>query len=155
MTNFEKWHSYMSGFVSPNNYIDFGFYYLISASLQRRVWTGPDHARLYPNIYIVLVGEPGIGKGLVVKQVSDFLHHHKLPEPSLSKKMESQALTQSDKDLMAEVIKQDYQRAKDSEASGEEGKKASEKTFERPLLFPVAADATTFEALAACLAKSL
>ena len=143
----------MSGFVSPDNYIDFGFYYLISAALQRRVWTGPEHSRLYPNLYIVLVGEPGVGKGLVVKQVSEFLRHHKLPEPSLSKQSEAKAITQVDKEMMEEVMKADYKRAREAESSREKGKE--EKYYEKPLLFPVAADATTYEALTAAIAKSL
>jgi hypothetical protein len=154
LTNFEKWRSYMSGFVSPDNYIDFGFYYLISAALQRRVWTGPDHSRLYPNLYIVLVGEPGIGKGLVVKQVAEFLRHHKLPEPSASKKHEAKAITEVDKEMMEEVLKQDYARARAAEGSSG-GKDEKEKSYEKPLLFPVAADATTYEALTAAIAKSL
>src|SRR5437667_9649237 len=84
MTNYERWKSYMSGFSSPDNYIDWGWYYLIAASLQRRVWCGPLHSPLYSNNYTILVGEPGIGKGLVIKQVSEFLRFHKIENPKIN-----------------------------------------------------------------------
>lgn len=77
MTNFSRWQTYCRDFSSPQQYVDFGFYYMIAAALQRRVWIGPSHAKLYPNQYVVLCGDPGIGKGLILKQVASFLSFHK------------------------------------------------------------------------------
>jgi len=79
MTNLEKWRSYMSDCVSPASYIDMGFYYMITAALQRRVWVFPEHSPLFPNMYLILVGGPAVGKGRVINQVAKFMRHHKQP----------------------------------------------------------------------------
>ena len=81
MTNLEKWMKYMDGFSSPDCFIQFGFYYMINACLQRRVWCGPEHAPCYPNMYVILTGEPAVGKGLVIKQVASVIKHHKMDDP--------------------------------------------------------------------------
>ena len=78
MTNWDRWQLRLREVTSPQSFIDFGFVYLVSSYLQRRVWTNADHQKLFPNVYIILVGDPGIGKGLVIKPVTEFLKGHKL-----------------------------------------------------------------------------
>lgn len=145
MTNFERWQLYMREIPSPQSYIDFGFYYLISAALQRRVWVGPDHYKLYPNVYIILVGEPGIGKGLVIKQIAELLKYHKLEPPGGSVKQEPN-LQKVEPALIEAVNAANY-----AEATGVKTQKID---LDRPLLIPVAADATTYEALIRAMAKA-
>lgn len=77
MTNLEKWNLYFSNIGAPQSFIDWGFYSLIAASLQRRVWINSDTHPIFPNIYTVLCGDPGIGKGLVIGPVNNILRHHK------------------------------------------------------------------------------
>lgn len=78
MTNLlEKWHIYTKHLESPQSYIDFGFYWLISSCLQRRVWYFEDEGALYTNLYITLVGPPATGKGLVLSRVKELLSYHK------------------------------------------------------------------------------
>ena len=154
MTNYDKWRSYTDGLISPDNYIDFGWYYLISASLQRRVWVGPTHAPLFPNIYVILVGEPGLGKGIVIKPVSEILKFHKLQDPGVNPKYAA-ALSGIEKKQIEIVAKDDYEKALEIENGFEKGKDNRNKSYEKPLLFPVAADATTYEALIKSMAKSL
>lgn len=151
LSNLEKWRELMSGFPSPDNYIDFGFYYMIGAALQRRVWTGPDHSRLYPNTYTILVGEPGVGKGLVIKQIMEILKHHSLPDPhaGTNGKLMEKVLTENDKIVMEQIAKDDYNLAQGGSASKE--KQHSEK----PMLLPVAADATTYEALVRSVSRAI
>lgn len=67
--------------VSPDSYIDYGFYYMISAALQRRVWLGPPQVPVFPNQYVVLVGKPGLGKSLVISAVIQMLKTFPLKEP--------------------------------------------------------------------------
>jgi hypothetical protein len=120
MTNYDKWNFYLRDLRSPQSYIDICFYYLITSALQRRVWLDNDEYPLYPNLYVVLVGEPGIGKGLVLSKVNELLRHHKL-----------------------------IQRTKTPE-DAIEGMMASNKAKKdntEPLLFPVAPDSTTYEQL--------
>lgn len=154
MTNFEKWRLYTEGLVSPDNYINFGFYSLIAACLQRRVWIGPDHAPLYPNLYVILVGEPGVGKGLVVKQINKVLTHHKLQQDNTDQVKLFSKLSNLDRQVAEEVLKEDFKNAQEAEY----GEKVNDKTLkmiDKPLLFPMAADSTTYEALVRALAKSI
>jgi len=110
-SNIERWKYYMQEISSPAMYIESGFYSLIASALQRRVWLGDIRTALYPNMYMLLVGEPGLGKGLVMKQVSAIIRHH---------------------------------RNKDTE---------ERINGEYPLMIPVAADATTYEALVRAMSK--
>lgn len=152
MTNQERWLFYMKDFPSPDSFIEFGWYYIIAASLQRRVWIGPDHAKLYANIYPILVGGPGVGKGLVIKQVAEILKFHKLEDPAARTEVKSSTsngeMTTEEKKLekeIQEIIKEsNYERA------------ANKKSLvDKALLFPVAADATTYEALVRAMSKSI
>ena len=154
MKNFNKWRTYMDKVVSPQSYIDFGYYYLISAALQRRVWCPPDHARVYANMFVILVGEPGLGKGVVIKPVSEILRHYKLPNPSVNGAAKPEGLTEEQLVIKKAVEESNYELA-----SGEQmkfdAKKGEIQNKEEPLLIPMAADATTFEALIRALAKSI
>lgn len=157
-TYYEKWRIFTDSLVAPDNYIDFGFYYLIAASLQRRVWVGPDHRRLYPNIYVIAVGEPGIGKGITIKQVSPIIRHHKLINPKEFTNRQlpcvSDKLTKDEKALAEHLHTEDYEVA-EKEEKLLDSKQQDKRHFDKPLLLPVAADATTYEALTDEMAKSL
>lgn len=146
-TNFDKWQSFMSGFISPQIFIDFGYYYLISASLQRRIWYGPPHSPLYPNQFMVLVGEPGIGKGLVLKQVASILRHHKMPKINSGKL--PPGIEGVNREVAEMLAKTNLEDAEKDEQRGDK------KGIEPSLLIPVAADATTYEALVAAMCRAL
>ena len=77
MTNYDRWLLYMQDAPSPQSFIDFGFYFLISAALQRRVWFGDFDNPTFVNMYIVLVSDPGLGKGYVIGPINEMLRHHK------------------------------------------------------------------------------
>jgi hypothetical protein len=150
LSNFEKWQTYMSWCVSPDNYIDFGFYNLITSALQRRVYGGPKHSPLYPNTYSILVGEPGVGKGLVIREVTKIIKHHKLKDPREKKKNIEEPISESDK-LASEILqKEEFKDAQEKEDIFAK----KHKWYEKPLLIPVAADATTYEALVLEMARS-
>ena len=80
MTNLEKWRHYLKDLESPDLFIDWSFYSLISAALQRRVWLYPDSMSIYPNIFTLLVGPPAAGKSRVISQVTDIIKSEKLME---------------------------------------------------------------------------
>lgn len=145
MTNKERWLAYTSNLSSPNNYIDWGWIYLVSAALQRRVFIGPKHQPLYPNLYVILVGPPGVGKGLVIREVSDFLKHWKQSDRIVKADLNPQ------QKQMAEIVAEnDLQSAQEAEYQG----KSKNAEIIKPLLIPVAADATTYEALVKAVAES-
>lgn len=77
MTNYEKWLLYTKDLPSPQCYIDFGFYWLISTCLQRRVWYYSGDGALFPNLYVTFVGPPAIGKGVVLGRINTLLRFHK------------------------------------------------------------------------------
>ena len=80
MTNHEKWKLFTSKLPSPNSYIDFSFYWLITACLQRRVWYYSGDMALYPNLYVVLVGPPAVGKGVALGFANMLLRFHRDPK---------------------------------------------------------------------------
>ncbi len=77
--NYDNWQLLLRDVCSPQSYIDFGFWFVISAALQRRVWMGGpnpnDAGQLFTNIYPILVGDPGVGKGRVISPVNSILRH--------------------------------------------------------------------------------
>lgn len=85
MLNYEKWRFYTQNFTSPDSWIDFGWYFLIGACLQRRVWLYDAEMPLYPNQYMCMVGPPGLGKGLVLGPIATILRHHKYEKGQLIK----------------------------------------------------------------------
>ena len=130
MTNLERWQLFMKDIPSPNSFINMGFYFMIAAALQRRVWLGsPILHPIFPNLYLVFVGDPGIGKGLVLIPVKEYLRFFKrgtTPE------------------FNAAVSSRDLQSVQDFiEANTYEKKKDAEEK----LLIPDGADSTTYEAL--------
>ena len=158
MTNLERWRFFMKDCTSPDSYIDMGFYYMIAASLQRRVWQGSLQKPLFPNLYIVLVGKAGIGKGLVISQLSSILREHKIEVgqktnkvfDAVDKKVEQDAknaFKEVTPEMMDEAVKKYAELAGDADLH--------KKVEDRPLLIPVAADATTYEALVKAMSKSM
>ena len=85
MTNFERWKFYLKDIESPDSYIEWGYYHLISSALQRNVWMFgnklndlPSAASLFPNQFTVLIGPPATGKGRVLKQEIGLMNDGKL-----------------------------------------------------------------------------
>lgn len=147
MTNFEKWKSITEGLPSPDNFVEWGWYSLIASALQRRVWLGPSHLPCYPNLYTILVAPPGVGKGLVIKQVAEMLKMHKLDLTSYN---QDAAKDVQDKEMLAILAEKEVETAQKSEINGMQSTKVPEKS----LLIPVAANATTYEALVGAMASS-
>ena len=141
-TNLERWRYFLKDIVSPDTFINAGGYYLVSAFLQRRVWVGPPQMPIFGNQYLVPVGRPGVGKGLVVKQVAACLKHHKLKDWNAEGDLDQDALKQAAVDISAEMLASNNPQS------------ASKKPVEDPLLVPIAADSTTYESLVSVMAKS-
>lgn len=58
--------------------MDFGWLSTVLSALQRRVWIGDLRGTpLFPNSYVILIGPPGVGKGLVLGEVYSMLSYHK------------------------------------------------------------------------------
>lgn len=66
-TNLERWRYFYKDIESPDLFIDYTFYCTVSSALQRRVCLDqvPHLAigrPLYPNLYVIFISPPGIGK---------------------------------------------------------------------------------------------
>jgi len=142
MTNYQRWLEYTAGLSSPQNYIDWAWYFLVGAALQRRVWVGPAHQPIFANKFVIFVGEPGVGKGLPIREVSTFLKHWKKKDMI---RLDPKSLTQEQQKVMSIVQESDQAELK---------KMIDGKAPPEPLLFPVAADATTYEALVQSVAEA-
>lgn len=147
MTNHEKWRAYTSGLPSPDNYIDWSWRYIIAASLQRRVWLPPSHQPCFANMYAILVGKAGLGKGLCIREVSDILKHWKLKD---FPKRQNNGHSPEQMEIIEAMRQADLKNAQDSEMKSNNRRNNSPE----PSLIPVAADATTYEALVSSVASS-
>jgi hypothetical protein len=126
----------MEDFCSPQMFIDWGILSLVGIALQRRVYLGSDRKHLCPNPYTILCGPAGVGKGMVLGEIANILNH-----PKLQKKG---GLSEQKQSLIDEM---------DPEDSAKLSKKISEASINN-MLIPVAANATTFEALARAFGKA-
>jgi len=67
MTNLEKWRFYLDDLESPDVFINWTLPWAVSSALQRRVYYGSLKAPIFPNIYVVFVADPGIGKSIAAR----------------------------------------------------------------------------------------
>lgn len=118
----------MKNVHSPDNYLDMGFYYMIGAALQRRVWIGDLNNPVFPNMYVLLVGPAGVGKGLTTSPITALLRHHKY-------KQGHGLVSEDHDDDLTEVM--DPKAVSDNE----------------PLLFETAPDSSSFEAMVQRMSK--
>jgi hypothetical protein len=158
VTNLEKWRFYNKDITSPDIYINVSFYYMIASALQRRVYLGSDERPLFGNLYIILVGEPGVGKGLVIKPVYDYLRFHKLNRLKLTSTALGEANVQDVNEEVLKALIDEYQSANNINLPPTVNKALlggnPYKPKEVPLLIPMAADATTYEALVESQARA-
>ena len=101
--------------------------------------------QLFPNIYVVLVGKAGVGKGIVINPATELLRFHKKKDFS-----NSASATNDNEKLLIEKIEQANQE--DADAAMIKLKRGGEKVD--ATLFPYAPDATTYEALVESMSKS-
>lgn len=161
LSNFSKWRAYTDGLTSPDSFINFGFYFMISASLQRRVWLPPSHKPIFLNMYKTLVAPPGVGKGLVLTEISKFLRHHKLEDPFAGNSAtingsKTGNIESVDRVVLEATAQADYLSGKHEDDRGSIFIPKNKSTsVDKPLLIPMAADATSYEALVASISRAL
>ncbi len=73
MTNMEKWRAFTETLEAPDLFINLGWLFTVSTSLERRVFYGSLDRPQFVNIYLLLVGDPALGKGTVMRESSRLL----------------------------------------------------------------------------------
>jgi len=141
MTNLEKWRSYTDGLPTPDRMIDWAFYSMIASALQRRVWLDSNNDPVFLSNYIFFVSPPGIGKTLVINKVEEILRHWKHGDNQSL--LEAKFSDTTHKAVVEGIIERDGKVA--DKATLKSSQEDSE--IVRPYLIPIAADATTYEAL--------
>ena len=61
---------------------------IIAGALERKTWTFTAGSDLHPNLYILLVSQPGMGKTVLIKRIQEFwgeLNQHKLSPTNMSR----------------------------------------------------------------------
>lgn len=80
MSFLQDYRIFTSGLEVPPSYHTFCSLVALSALTKRQVWCYKgDYIRVYPNLYVVLVGGPGLGKTTAMEITEDLLHHFKMP----------------------------------------------------------------------------
>lgn len=69
----DGFYRYTEGKGSPPLYRKWAAIYTVAAALERKVWVRTAKGVLYPNMYVVLVGNAGVGKSLGVGLTYDLL----------------------------------------------------------------------------------
>lgn len=69
-----QWRELNRNLESPWAFIDWTYYFMLSAVMQRRVWLG-NSPKLYPNIYVMFVAPPAIGKSSAAACAKEILEN--------------------------------------------------------------------------------
>jgi hypothetical protein len=72
LTNLQKAHLYFKEFESPEIFITWDVLYAVSSCLGRKIWCQGDNP-IFPNIFVVIVGPPSVGKSQPAKQLFTLL----------------------------------------------------------------------------------
>lgn len=68
----ESFSVYADNLYAPEIFRCWAAISIISGAMERKVWAYTRGSNLYPNTYILLVGPPGVGKGLLLSEVNRF-----------------------------------------------------------------------------------
>lgn len=73
----ESFLAYTDGIPSPDIYRLWSGITTVAGALERRVWIDTARAKLYPNMYVLLVGRPGVGKSQAIGHCKDLWSSNK------------------------------------------------------------------------------
>jgi len=66
----DRFVEHTEGFPTPLIYRRWGAIHTLAGLLERRVWTVTAGRELYPNLFVLLVGPPGVGKSDILREAS-------------------------------------------------------------------------------------
>lgn len=121
--------------------VDWAWISMIAAALQRRVWLDSNDDPLFASNYIMFVSPPGIGKSLIINKVDEIIRHWKHGDNQTL--IEAKFSDTSQKAIVSVITETDAKRAEGTSVKSHQ----EDSEIVRPYLIPLAADATTYEAL--------
>lgn len=68
----ESFRDYTADLYTPLIFRRWAGISILAGAMERKVWAFTRGSRLYPNLYVLLVGPPGVGKGLIIAEVNKF-----------------------------------------------------------------------------------
>src|SRR6185369_5451385 len=68
-----SWQEYSNVLSSPPIFRKWAGIGILSAVLERKIWTKTKGSNLFPNLYIILVGPPGVGKSAILSHAERIL----------------------------------------------------------------------------------
>lgn len=142
-SNYERWIYYLQEFGSPKIFKDWGFYSMISATLQRRVYAGTERLPLFPNMFVLLTAPAGIGKGMILGEIERIFRH-----PRMKKVAGIEETRQAAIDEVARLAGGQGQELRAT------AKRDSANIALKNMLIPLSPNATTFEGMCDILAQS-
>ena len=149
MTNFDKWMAYTDSLPTPDNMLKWAWIFSVAAALERRVWIGPEHEQLFPNMYVVFVSKPGIGKSFAFRYVSNMVRRWSRGDnATLIDAKFTDAVHKTTASMTSEVDKETAQKNQSTS-------KEKEAETVKPYLIKMTADATTYEALVVAFGKAV
>lgn len=98
MNNFIKTYElYASGNEASASYHTWGAFATLSACIGRRIWFDQTYYKVYPNLYIIYVGEPGDGKSISMAIAKGFAQKMQVPiaPPSITREALTQLMSKS------------------------------------------------------------
>lgn len=99
----EGFLAFTSGLPSPEILRKWAAISCIAGALEQKVWVSPFGPRLFPNLYVVLVGPPGVGKTVAASETGHFwrdLPNHHVSPTSVSKASLIDSLVDSKRQLV-------------------------------------------------------
>lgn len=57
----------------PERYKVWSAISIVAGALERKVWVVHEHFTIYPNLYVILIGMPGVGKSTAAEKAADIL----------------------------------------------------------------------------------
>lgn len=76
----DHWKHYFKTIHAPAQFVEAGFYFALSAAMERRVWVSSGAHRIFANQFVLFVADAGVGKGLVTGVVDYVLRENKKPD---------------------------------------------------------------------------
>jgi hypothetical protein len=99
----DGFEAYTDGFPSPKLFKKWGAIAIIAAALERKIWIKTNIGELFPNLYIMALAPPGVGKTIITSTAQEFLSElpdHRIAPSSVSRASLIDALMAADRKIV-------------------------------------------------------